>query len=258
MAFHQKGYEDMKKLFALLIIVPFLLSGCVLDLFKPSSQKISYGDSELRYTEDITESLAQKAGDWLDGYGYWEGSAKTVELAKPDNTYQVRIVLADEASADDADVVSISGDIANMISSDVFDGAATEVHLCNTSLKTLKVVQQTEQSSDGELAEMEFNDSVLYYSPSIPNSLVKDFGNYLISEAEMMVEGDQMELKLEQDGDAYIFSFVATEDALNSEDYQQTCIEFTRQLSSDVFDSAIVKIHLCDDNWDPVYELTAY
>jgi hypothetical protein len=364
----------VKRLLALVVLLPVLLTGCMLNLFN-SKTKLTYNDSGLLYTKDVGKETASKVGDFLRDNGYFDGTAKTVEVAKPQDTYQVRLVLEDESAVDDEDIISDCGVLATKLSSEVLNDAPVEVHLCDQKMKTIKVVEQTfkvvrinsqstvaypdpitqeqaqqvgdylleydffdaqterlvmvmydseqdmyyislsvddpEQVTDQgyvnlaaatcgvvsanvfnggvvtmdlcdenldtlrmvtaddlitepepepevvpDLFEMAFNDSMLRYSPNIPTDLAEKFGNYLISEAEMMVPGDGMELRLEQESDRYVFSFVAKEEAFDDESYHEVCMDFAQKLSTDIFEGVMVTICLCNDNWEPVVSLS--
>jgi hypothetical protein len=101
--------------------------------------KLEYGKSELYYTKNVTEAEAKKLGDYLNKIKFFDGDGKSVQLDKPGDTYQFRMVIKEGLEKDEKYITG-SKEAAVEISQNVFDGAKVEVHLCDNQLKTLRVV----------------------------------------------------------------------------------------------------------------------
>ena len=101
--------------------------------------KLDYNGGELFYTSNVTEAEAKKLGDFLVKEQVFSGKRATVQLDKAAGTYQVRMVIIPEKQ-NDAVYQGLLKTFAGQISSEVFNNGATEIHICDDSLKTLKVV----------------------------------------------------------------------------------------------------------------------
>jgi hypothetical protein len=92
------------------------------------------------YTKNATEADAKKLGDYLVKEGYFDGKPKTVQLDKSGSTYQVRMVIQKESQTDPK-ILEALKTFAGQISSEVFANVATEIHICDDSLKTVQVIK---------------------------------------------------------------------------------------------------------------------
>ncbi len=102
--------------------------------------KLEFNGGEVYYTENANEADAKKLGDYLVKDGYFDGKPKTVQLDKSGSTYQVRLVIQKEFQNDQKTADGLK-ELFGQISKDVFGGAATEIHMCDEELKTVKVVR---------------------------------------------------------------------------------------------------------------------
>lgn len=102
--------------------------------------RLEFNGGELYYTQNVTEPEAKKLGDYLVKEGMFNGTPKTIQLDKSGSTYQVRMVIQ-AGKENDKEILDGMKIYATDISKDVFANAATEMHLCDDSLKTLKVVK---------------------------------------------------------------------------------------------------------------------
>jgi hypothetical protein len=94
---------------------------------------------ELYYTSSVTRVEAERLGDYLVRVGHFDGQRKRVQLTRDGKVYQVRYVVKNGAESD-AGLVPVFQFAAAEIARDVFGGAPVEVHLCDQSLQTLRVV----------------------------------------------------------------------------------------------------------------------
>jgi hypothetical protein len=92
------------------------------------------------YTKNVTEGEAKKLGDSLvENHVFSDKNKGTVQLDKSGDTYQVRMVVKEGMDKDENYIAAIH-EFATYLSKNVFNGAKTEIHLCDQNLKTLKVV----------------------------------------------------------------------------------------------------------------------
>ena len=102
--------------------------------------KLEYNGGELYYTDNVTEADAKKLGEYLVKSGFFEGKKLTVQLDKSASTYQFRMVVVAEKQNDEA-TATLLKTFAEEISEDVFNGAPTELHICDDQLKTIRVLR---------------------------------------------------------------------------------------------------------------------
>ena len=101
--------------------------------------KLEFNGGELYYTKNVNEGEAKKLGEYLVKEQFFNGKKVTAQLDKAGATYQVRLVIVPEKQ-NDADTLAALKAFAGDVSTNVFNNAATEVHVCDDSLKTLKVL----------------------------------------------------------------------------------------------------------------------
>ena len=115
-----------------------MLVGCGADF----GTKINFGENnELYYTESVTKAQAQALGDYLVKEEFFanDGNERTVQLNKSGSTYEFRMVVKTGLEQDQA-TVDLMKDVAIELSANVFNGETVDVHLCDDTLKTLRVV----------------------------------------------------------------------------------------------------------------------
>jgi hypothetical protein len=127
----------MKRPVLLLIIGCFVM--CLMLGCNSYGTKLVFNGGELYYTKNVTETEANKLGDFLVGSGYFTGDKKSVQLDKSGETYQVRMAVKEGIDKDEK-FLALYPVYAAAISKNVFNGAQVEIHLTDAQLKTLKVV----------------------------------------------------------------------------------------------------------------------
>lgn len=134
----RKGFATLTILiFTMLFSV--MLSGCSGESY---GTKINFGENnELYYTENVTVEQAQALGDYLVKGEFFanDGNNRTVQLNKTGSTYEFRMVVKKGLDQDQS-TIDIMKTIATDISVNVFKGETVDVHLCDDTLKTLRVV----------------------------------------------------------------------------------------------------------------------
>ena len=102
--------------------------------------KLEYNGGELYYTDNVSETDAKKLGDYLVKSGFFSGKKLTVQLDKSGATYQFRMVVMPEKQNDETTAAMLKV-FAGEISEEVFGGAPVELHICDDSLKTIRILK---------------------------------------------------------------------------------------------------------------------
>ncbi|CAN5517939.1 hypothetical protein BH10ACI1_BH10ACI1_25710 [soil metagenome] len=129
--------NNFTKLFLTLIIASLLVVGAACNNY---GTRLEFNGGEIYYTKNSNESDAKKLGQYLIEKGFFNGTEKSVQLDKSGSTNQVRIVIQ-PGQENDEKLAETLKNLARELSGEVFGGAPTEIHLCDNTLKTLKVVK---------------------------------------------------------------------------------------------------------------------
>jgi tetratricopeptide (TPR) repeat protein len=127
------------------VVVLFALFGTALALnlagLSPSAygKRLLFNAGELYYKPPVTEQQARRLGEYLVGTHFFDGKRKTLQLARPGDTPQVRVVVK-EGLERDQQMVEQFRQFGIELSRKVFDGAPLEIHLCDQWMKTLTTV----------------------------------------------------------------------------------------------------------------------
>ena len=127
----------MKKLLTGLF---FIIAVIVYFVFSSSSygEKLEFNGTDVYYTDLVTETDAQKLGDYLIESEFADGSGKSVQLTKRDSTFLFRMVVIDGVTEDSTKDISFKA-LAMLISLQVFDNAPVELEACSNTFETLRV-----------------------------------------------------------------------------------------------------------------------
>lgn len=134
----RKGFATLS-LFIFTMLFSVMLSGCGGESY---GTKINFGqNNELYYTESVTAEQAQVLGDYLVKEEFFanDGNNRTVQLNKTGSTYEFRMVVKTGLDKDQ-DTIDLMKAVAAELSENVFKGENVDVHLCDETLKTLRVV----------------------------------------------------------------------------------------------------------------------
>ncbi|MDR1897766.1 MAG: hypothetical protein LBR10_13350 [Prevotellaceae bacterium] len=130
----------MKKkiiILGLLLFASSILTGCK----NHGTEKMING-IQYFYTSTVTETELYKLADALKDLGFDdtdEDESKTIQLNKTGNTYEIRAV-AKKGLEMDNEFCDMAKKLAKYVSSNVFDDANVEFHLCNEHLETVRVL----------------------------------------------------------------------------------------------------------------------
>lgn len=126
-------------LLILTMLFSVILSGCGGQDF---GTKLNFGENnELYYTTNVKEEEAKALGDYLVKEEFFanDSNERTVQLNKSGSTYEFRMVVKTGLDQDQA-TVDLMKAVAAELSEAVFNGATVDAHLCDDTLKTLRVV----------------------------------------------------------------------------------------------------------------------
>jgi hypothetical protein len=121
--------------------------GAVLLLIFVALPRLTYGTeiplsngSQLFYTSAVSEAEAQKLAQHLETTMLKDNRFKgSIQLNRSGNTYQIRFVVKEGAESNDLAVLAFQV-YGQMASKEVFNGAPVEVHFCDQSLHTVRVL----------------------------------------------------------------------------------------------------------------------
>ncbi len=118
----------------LLSISFLLLFGC-----NDLGSHLSFNNGDLYYTRNVALEDANKLGEYLVEAGFYDGTEKTIQLDKRNDTFLLRMVVKEEMQ-DNKESNALLSFFASALSWKVFNGAAVEAHICDDHLKTVKVI----------------------------------------------------------------------------------------------------------------------
>ena len=107
--------------------------------YKDLQKVVKAKATDVMYSANVTDEIAQKTADFLVEYGYSDDRAKTVSIEKTDTGYQFKAVVKEGAEKDNANVVVFKL-LRDIMKDSVFGGKPLEMHLCNDKLETLKIL----------------------------------------------------------------------------------------------------------------------
>jgi len=112
-------------------------------------QDLVFNNGHVFYLPPVTESEAKRLGTFLVANNVFNGDDKAVQIRKIGNTYQYRMVLK-EGIAPDLAVKLLRPQIhfRRSMSTEVFNNAPVEEHLCDNAFNTLRVIPPLAPSSD--------------------------------------------------------------------------------------------------------------
>lgn len=97
---------------------------------------------------------------------------------------------------------------------------------------------------------LEFNRGQLFYTSSVTETESNRLGEYLLNKG--FFSGQPVSAQINKVDTTYEFRFVIREGYETSNELISTSREFAHLLSQDVFNSAPVNIHLCNDNFETI------
>lgn len=214
--------------------------GCKdLSLFGPKlGKRIELHGGELYYTDRVDEAAAKRLGQYLVDESYFDGTPKTVQIDKKDQTWLLRMVVKAGMDQDRGyvDLVKLFG---MQVSNGVFSGESLEVELCDEKMKTLRAVSPL----DG--TRLELHGGVIYYASMVDEATAKKLAEHYVESGFFDGKPKTLQL-LEQEGTWHVRLVVQPGIAGNAQAVRELEV-MGLELSGHVFDGAKVVLHLCDD-----------
>lgn len=198
-------------------------------------EKIVNNGTEIYYTGQVAKEDAERLGEYLTECDFSDGNTKSVQLVNEYGTWQFRMV-TQEKFVDDAEMNKNFNYMCLQLST-VFNGEDVDIHVCNDSLETLKVVQ----GHRGELNKL--NETEVYYLDVnvLEMTKIEEFlGEYGFKDKP----GTFYVQKLE---DRVKFHMVAHAAATRDQAVLADCKALSKVLSKEVFGGKIVEYHLCNE-----------
>lgn len=116
------------------------------------TEKVVNG-TQLFYTSEISESLADSIGKFLVDNKFADGQTKTVQITKNEKTYEFRMVIK-KGIDQDPEYIENTKIFGAFMSAQLFNNANVDIHLCDENLETIRVIPMADISdltnSDGD------------------------------------------------------------------------------------------------------------
>lgn len=237
-------------LFTFMFLV--LLSGCSGSDY---GTKLDFAENnELYYTENVTLEEAQALGDYLVEQAFFTsgGNGITVQLNKATDIYEFRMVVV-EGAEKDQDTLDSMKLFANELSQDVFNGKSLNIHLCDNTLTTLKVVEPDNYGTKLNFGE----NNELYYTENVTLEEAQTLGDYLVELDFFANDGNSRTIQLNKTGSTYEFRMIVKKGLETDNDVIDTMKFLAKDFSSNVFNNQAVDIHLCDNTFETLRVVVA-
>ncbi|WP_130807881.1 hypothetical protein [Senegalia massiliensis] len=123
------------------LIVSAILIFLLITTIHIPDNKITYNESELYYTERVTEEQAEELGNYLSQQGLFDGGSPVfLKIDKSEDIYKLSFVV-DEDYLDDTELQESAKYLSNEISVNVFDNNKVNFILSDEKFKPLKTIE---------------------------------------------------------------------------------------------------------------------
>ena len=126
----------MKPRLPILSLLLLLLSACTTPDY---GTKLTFNAGELYFTEAVTESEAERLGNFLVEDGFFGGQTISVQLDREGETYLFRMA-SREGAETDSTLTKQASLYTLQLSRKVFDDAPVDFHFCDTRMETKAVI----------------------------------------------------------------------------------------------------------------------
>jgi hypothetical protein len=103
-------------------------------------KKLTFNGGDLYYAPPVKEIEAKKLGEYLTQGKFFDGSPKSVQIKKRGDIWEFRMVVKQGYEKDEKLIENMK-EVAAELSENVFGGGPVDIHLCDSSLKTRRVVK---------------------------------------------------------------------------------------------------------------------
>ena len=229
-------------LFLCVLFFSVILSACSSANY---GTKLTFAENnELFYTENVAVEDAQALGDYLvtEAFITNDGNGISIQLDKAEGIYEFHMIV-NEGVEMEAETIDSSKIFAYELSQNVFNGEKLNIHLCDDTFNTLKIVEAKDFGT--KLIFTEVYD--LFYTENVTAEEAQALGDYLVQQNFFVNDGGGISIQLDKTGDIYEFRMVINEGVENDQDSINSMKIFAYDLSQDVFNGENLNIHLCDD-----------
>lgn len=101
---------------------------------------MTFNRGQLFYKPPVTQDEANRLGNYLVEANFFDGNPKSVQITKEENKYIYRMVLKQGLDESSSFLEDIQRAFSNQISQIVFSGTPVEIHLCDNTFNTIKVL----------------------------------------------------------------------------------------------------------------------
>ena len=102
--------------------------------------KLAYGKAEIHFGDGASEADARRVGGYLEQIGVAHKNEFSVHLARQDKILLVKFVITSKEAREDPRTAAAYQDLANKLSSEVFEAAPVQIQLCNEYLMVKKKI----------------------------------------------------------------------------------------------------------------------
>ena len=227
------------------------------------SKKVFDG-TEIYYKAPITETQVEDLGQYLIDVEITDGQEKTIQMIKEGKTYVIKMVIKKGVEKDD-EYINMCKLLTVDLSSKVFDGDDVDIHLCDETLETLRVVpfynlgvtvsssEVEESEADGEFPKLVIAGMECYYdSKYIKAAQVEKFANFIVElmgATEASAQGETM--RFTKDGGTYFIDAIdeaQTDSELASAETTAAMMYIAKWGSREVFNDKTVVFRVLDSN----------
>ncbi|MFC1836971.1 hypothetical protein ACFL2Q_19995, partial [Thermodesulfobacteriota bacterium] len=195
-----------------------------------------FGKGELYYTPSVSEDLVKRLGKYLLDVKFFDDTPKSVQIRKVGPKFQFRMVVIKE-KAEDLNYISVIRVLPGQLSRAVFDGAPTELHVCDDYLVTQKVL--------GPMRGLGFKAGELVFSERVSEEEAKKLGDYLLK--LKFFDDTAKIIELNKAGQTYQVRMPVKEGYDKNKEYLKLAKSMASDISKIVFGGAPVEVHLCNE-----------
>ena len=225
--------------------------------------RLEFNNAELFYTSNVTYQQAEKLGEYLIKANFFAGKTISSQFDKSSGVYVFKYVIT-PGYENDKEYLKIVSQMANQISENVFSGAPVEIYLTGSRFNALKVVNQnykpqydnttnndySDNLNNYNLSEesygkmLEFNNSRIYYTPSIERMDAQKIGMTLTEKG--FFDGTKKVIQLSKDGNIFVFRQIVPKGLENDESVLNSAKSTADFLYKNVFRSRPFEVQLTD------------
>jgi hypothetical protein len=217
--------------FSLALVLLGLVCGC-----NDFGTKLKFKSGELYYTRSVTREEADKLGEQLLKDGFFNNEAKTVQLSRSGDTYEVRLVIKPEFQ-NDTNYHRLLGIFGAELSQKVFAKAPVTMHVCDVRLKTVATIDP--------FPFVEANGGTLCYDATLSKPEVESLRDHLIK--EKFFDGTPKSLLVQKDGKTIDLRMMVRPDAEKNPALASAFKTMAQEVSRKAFAGAPVRLCLCNE-----------